>query len=88
MHGEGTMYMSNGDVHYCRNWFENQPHGGVYRTKEGVQFIGEFLTNNFTGKGKLIKPDGSKYEGNFKAGAFHGKGTYVFANGFKYTGDW
>ena len=72
-HGEGTVYLTDGSKHYCQTWESNKAiGGGVLTNADGWIFSGEFITNGFTGKGKLEIPLKGTYDGDFKDGKFCG----------------
>lgn len=65
-------------------------HGyGVYYFAESEKtYEGQFVENQFEGKGKLTFKDGRQFNGDFKGGKKDGQGTMIQADGNKYIGSW
>ena len=59
---------------------------GVFNTKDGDKYEGEFKNELFNGKGTLTFKYGDKYTGIFKNGKFNGQGVLSHKNGSKYSG--
>ena len=55
--------------------------------KDGHTYTGEFLNNQFHGKGAYWFSDGDYFNGTFKNGLPDGWGVYVFASDDKRKGD-
>jgi hypothetical protein len=51
-------------------------------------YEGDFVENEFHGKGKLSFGDGSFYEGDFICGNYHGKGKMTYPDGRVEEGNW
>ena len=53
---------------------------------DGATYMGEFLGDQFHGRGTYTFANGAKYVGEYQDGKRNGQGTYTFANGAKYVG--
>ncbi|KAH9592382.1 Alsin [Schistosoma haematobium] len=63
-------------------------HGEFHWDETGLVYIGDFIENKITGRGKIIWPNKSEYIGDVVDGIRHGFGTYTDSNGLQYTGQW
>jgi len=53
-------------------------HGkGLFKWKDGREYIGEYLEDKKSGYGVFKWPDGRTYSGYWSKGKQHGKGTYI-----------
>jgi hypothetical protein len=43
--------------------------------------VGDFVNNEFNGKGVMIYSNGDRYEGDFVNNEFNGKGVFISENG-------
>ena len=84
-HGQGKVEFKNGDI-YEGEW-KNDIREGVgeitYSEKdegERTRYIGDFLNNHRTGKGKLIWRDGQLYEGDFVHDVMQGFGILSYCH--------
>jgi len=77
----------NGDRYEGQLNEKNERHGrGIYSTKNGDLYIGDYKNGLRHGKGLYTMKDGTRYEGMFQNGRPNGEGTYVFENGDIYAG--
>ena len=54
-------------------------HGyGVYTTKDGKKYEGNYKMHLRHGQGTFFWPDGEKYDGEWSEGLKHGKGEYTW----------
>ena len=60
----------------------------IFKDELGNTYSGEFIENDFTGKGTCTYSNGETYEGEWKDGVFSGRGTLKFPNGERYEGNW
>ena len=54
----------------------------------GNRYVGQFVDDEFEGKGHYWWRDGAEYEGTYVEGRTNGFGTYKFVNGDVYSGGW
>ncbi|MFT6335134.1 MAG: hypothetical protein ACI86M_000040 [Saprospiraceae bacterium] len=59
---------------------------GVYITKGGNKYIGEFKNGQINGEGKWVSRYGDSYRGQFVKGRSEGKGKLTLSNGESYIG--
>ena len=70
-------------------WVEGKMEGqGKYTTKDGKEFVGEFVLGEKHGYGVRSYSDGSSYEGMWAKGKKHGQGKMMSANGGILEGEW
>ena len=55
--------------------------------KDGTEYKGNFLKNNFNGSGNMKWTNGMEYTGNFKDNYLEGEGVLINNNGEKYEGN-
>jgi hypothetical protein len=60
----------------------------TFKDELGNIYSGNFIENDFNGKGTCTYSNGETYEGEWKDGVFSGKGTLSYPNGEKYEGNW
>lgn len=87
--GQGTMtYYPSGDV-YEGDFYSGRCTGqGTLMYANGMKYTGQWLDDQFDGRGNLTTPDGASYEGQFRIGVKTGRGLMVYADGARYDGDW
>lgn len=69
-------------------WLRAKRHGmGTYALL-GTKYIGEWLSDQMNGQGKLFYMNGSVYSGAFADGKPSGNGTVIDENGNTYEGRW
>jgi len=95
-HGEGVLYLENGDKY--EGLFEDDlKHGeGEYSWADGRRYIGHWVAGKKHGTGKMLWPEkdgktGKKYAmrrycGKFEKGKRSGEGELIYANGDLYCG--
>jgi hypothetical protein len=88
-HGSGTMtYFPSNDV-YQGNFYSGRCTGqGKLSFANGVVYFGQWLDDQYDGRGNWTSPDGSWYEGQFRGGVKAGRGEMIYSDGSKYDGDW
>jgi len=59
----------------------------VFTFENGATYKGDFVDDQFHGKGEFVSPQGLCYKGDFVMGQKHGKGSYHWPNGDVYEGD-
>ena len=74
--GKGGLYgiteVNEGD------WRYNKMEGyGVYKGKDGKQYIGHYVNDRKEGEGEFTWPDGKRYKGNGKEGSSMEKEQYM-----------
>jgi len=63
-------------------------HGVGKFTYNGEEYVGEWLDDQITGKGRYRFASGAVYDGSLLNGRFQGEGRYTFASGAQYLGQW
>lgn len=87
MHGTGKIQYANGDK-YEGVFAVGKRHGkGVFTSKDGEEYAGEFVWNKPQGTGKLTSVGGDVYTGQFHCGKKHGHGLQKWKNGDLYVGE-
>ncbi|PCJ24866.1 MAG: hypothetical protein COA96_08510 [SAR86 cluster bacterium] len=95
--GTGSLYIGqwrdderNGQGTYFHNlprWGENE-HSEFWMKENTENYSGEFVDDNYQGKGIYRWADGRKYDGSFFANNKHGSGTFYFVTGVARTQVW
>jgi hypothetical protein len=85
--GAGTYTSARGDVSEGV-WANDKLNGSGKETFADVSYEGEFKDNNWHGRGKETRDDGSTYEGQFRDGKRHGTGRCALVNGSIHEGSW
>eukprot|EP00927_Polykrikos_kofoidii_P066417 TRINITY_DN62012_c0_g1_i1.p1 TRINITY_DN62012_c0_g1~~TRINITY_DN62012_c0_g1_i1.p1 ORF type:complete len:299 (+),score=28.42 TRINITY_DN62012_c0_g1_i1:106-1002(+) len=62
--------------------------GTLHSPETGAKYVGQFLNDQFHGKGDQTWPDGSRYVGEWTRGQKHGHAYYTSAEGLTYIGQW
>lgn len=60
----------------------------TFKDDLGNIYTGEFIENDFNGKGTCVYVNGEKYVGEWNDGVFSGSGKFTFINGDYYDGKW
>lgn len=89
---KGKFIFANGDVYEGQYELNNhgsiERHGfGVFTSKDGVVYHGNWKNDTMNGKGSFIHPSGCKYEGDFVNGKYEGVGKYYWPDGSIYEGE-
>ena len=85
-------FLYNDGHYYEGQWKNDIPNGkgALYLKNENNILIkiyeGDFVNEEFEGKGKYICKNGDYYIGNFVKNKFEGEGEYFYKNGDKYKG--
>jgi hypothetical protein len=61
---------------------------GTLEGKGGMIYEGEWISNQFNGKGILHSSDGGRYDGRFEKGIKQGYGVQHYFDGTIYKGNW
>ena len=81
MHGEGTIYFTNGDI-YEGDWKDDKANGkGKFIWKSGNIYEGDWKDDNKNGKGKYVWCNGDYFEGEYKNDEENGEGIRFNING-------
>eukprot|EP00929_Paragymnodinium_shiwhaense_P101949 TRINITY_DN6514_c0_g1_i1.p1 TRINITY_DN6514_c0_g1~~TRINITY_DN6514_c0_g1_i1.p1 ORF type:complete len:325 (+),score=57.80 TRINITY_DN6514_c0_g1_i1:120-1094(+) len=68
--------------------FQRCGHGTLHSPVTGAKYVGQFMGDQFHGKGDQVWPDGSTYSGSWRNGRKHGHGKYTNAEGLTFEGQW
>ncbi|AJF97456.1 Morn repeat protein [Pandoravirus inopinatum] len=70
-------------------WHHGKMHGhGVRTSRDGQQYVGEYVDDHCCGQGTCMWPEGDQYEGEWKDDRYDGYGVYTFPSGSQYKGHW
>jgi hypothetical protein len=61
---------------------------GIYKGKNGYEYIGEYRNGVQDGIGTETLPNGDHYNGDWRLGKYHGEGVLNKADGTRYEGIW
>jgi hypothetical protein len=88
-HGKGKYEWSDGSIQ-SGNWVNNfmNGEGELFDSESGDYYSGEFVDDNYEGKGTMIYGDKSKYEGEWFNDKRHGNGKFTDAKKNTYDGYW
>ena len=59
---------------------------GIFTTKDGTNYNGQFVNNMIQGYGNAIKSDGSEYRGEWEENKQSGYGIELWKDNSKYEG--
>jgi hypothetical protein len=87
--GKHKYKFKNGDL-YFGDWQDGmmQGRGTLNISNSGVIYEGDFVANEFHGKGTFICKNGNIYKGDFVMGYKHGQGKVDMADGSSMKGVW
>jgi hypothetical protein len=89
-HGEGTLYASDGSVHYHGGWQDGKRHGkGEVTWADGDHYKGDFVNDSMHGDGEYHWANDERlhYTGQWGADEMIGLGKLVFKNGTFHEGE-
>lgn len=87
--GEGKMRYANGDVYIGTVKMGGLKEGnGLQISPNGSNYKGEYVNDQFHGRGAFKFVDGATYEGEWSYGLRHGYGTMTYKTGNVYEGCW
>lgn len=88
LNGKGLRYSNNNNHLYKGDFVNDLREGMGIDESSGAKYIGDFVADKKTGKGKITFESGDTYEGDFVQNAFNGNGHYKWKNGHEYIGEY
>ncbi len=81
------IHYNNGDCSFGKHKGEYLNGKGIYTSKSGCQFTGDFVKGYFHGKGMYTWTNGDKYIGDWVYDNNQGNGVYTWYDGTQYIGN-